>query len=115
MKHALTVADLNAVHQREPIDLCLDIWLRWMHLADHQHSLVESNQQDTKEFMRAGEAIDTMVNALPRVQWWALRKAKGLCTAWIFKDHVYLGALQDAKDTLEIKMRDHVATRRYFN
>ncbi len=86
-----------------------------MRLSDHVASQVEANQQDTKDFMRAGEAVNTMIDALPRVQWWAIRKARGMCTAWIFRDDAFAGALQDAKDTLEPKLKTHVATRRYFN
>ncbi len=111
----ITVVELDAFHRRDPIDVCLDIWARWSRLTDHQASLVEANPQDTKEFMQAGEAMDTMINGLTRHQWWAIRKTKGICTAWIFKDDSYPDALCDAKAALEPKMRKNVYTRKYFN
>lgn len=111
----ITVVELEAFQRRDPIDVCLDIWARWCALSDFQVTSGNANEQDTKEFMRAGEAVEVMINALPRYQWWAIRKAKGICTAWIFKDSIYPEALQDAKLVLEPLMKKHIATRRYFN
>lgn len=101
--------------ERDPFKVCLDIWARWSSLADHQVSLGIANEQDTKEFMRAGEAIDVMINSLTRRQWWALHKAKGMCTVWIFAEEKYPEALLQAREALEPRLQKHIATRRYFN
>lgn len=105
----------DAVHEVAPLDVCLNIWARWNSLADYQITSGEGNQQDTKEFMQAGEAIEVMINSLSRMQWWAIRKSKGICTAWIFKDVHFATALAEAEAVLEPKLRKHVATRRHFD
>lgn len=97
-----------------PFDIVMGIWARWMHLADHQHSEVEGNPQDTKEFMALGEAVSAMVDDLPRVQWWAVLKSRGICTVWRFPNDSLMDALADAEEALMPKLVKHVATRRYF-
>ncbi len=111
----ITVMELDVAQRREPIDICISIWVRWMHLQDHRESLVEGNLQDTKEFMRMGEAMDVMIDSLPRHEWWAIRKSQGMCTQWLFKDVSYHGALTSAKVLLEPKLRKNVYTRKQFN
>lgn len=100
--------------ERDPVDAVLDVWARYLSLSDHQISLIEGNPTDTKEFMRLGEAVETMVNDLRRHQWWAVRKSKGFCTQWIFQDAIYEQSLLQAKEILEKKMRGHIACARYF-
>lgn len=98
-----------------PLDVCLDIWARWSTLSDYQVTTGCANEQDIKDFMRAGEAVEAMINSLTRCQWWAIRKSKGICTAWIFNDTIFADVLCEAEAILEPKMRKHIATRRYFN
>ena len=107
--------DLDVLHQMTPMDVCLNIWARWNSLADYQVSTGAGNEQDVKEFMRTGEAVECMINSLSRCQWWAIRKSKGICTAWIFKDTIFADALAEAEAVLDPLMRKHVATRRYFH
>lgn len=85
-----------------------------MHLTDQQHSGGDANLQDTRDFMRTAEAVDVMVDDLPRVNWWAVRKSQGLCTVWRFPDSSYADALLDAERLLVPKMKNHIAVRRYF-
>ncbi len=111
----ITVLELEAFQRKDPVDMCLDLWARWNALADHQVSAGHGNPQDTKEFMQAGEAIEAMINGLARREWWAIRKARGICTVWIFKDEYYQDALAEALDILEPKLRMHIATRKFFD
>ncbi len=101
--------------EETPFAMVMSIWTRWMNLHDHQTSSGDAPSQDTKDFMRTGEAINTMVDDLPRLNWWAVRKSRGICTAWRFPGRSYEGALMEAEEILTSKMKKHIAVRRYFN
>lgn len=90
-------------------------WARWMTLVDHQHSNGWANPQDVKEFMACGSAVEIMIDSLPRIQWWAVRKAFGIATVWRFPDYSYERALEEAEQTLSHAMQRNIATRRYFH
>lgn len=107
-------SDGGEFDNREPVDKVLSIWADYMSLKDSDEPGGYSDPQDVKDFMRLGEAVDAMVNNLRRHQWWAIRKSRGICTQWIFKDAIYEEALTQAKKILIEKMRAHVATARYF-
>ncbi|HXA47265.1 MAG TPA: hypothetical protein VNW52_06525, partial [Burkholderiaceae bacterium] len=84
-------------------------------LSDQQYSDGDANLQDTKDFMKTGEALETMINDLPRHLWWAIMKSRGICTVWLFPNLNILDALADAEEKLTPKMKQHLATRRYFD
>jgi hypothetical protein len=107
--------EFDEVETKTPFGTVMEIWKRWMQLKDYQHSDGDANQQDTKDFMRTGEAVDTMVNGLPRLELWAVRKAQGIASVWIFKEHNFMDALASAELILTPKMQINVATRRYFH
>jgi hypothetical protein len=66
--------------------------------------------------MRTGEAVEAFVNDLPRVQWWAVRKAAGVSPAvWRFPDTSLADALEGAEATLTKKLRMNRDTARYFS
>lgn len=111
---AQKLAVVDTFHQQTPYDTCMAIWAEWMRLNDQQHSTGFGNPQDVKEFMAAGLAVDTMVNDLKRHQWWAIRKSRGICTVWNFPNVSLEDALRQAEEILTPKMRQNVATRRYF-
>lgn len=90
-------------------------WARWMTLSDRQHSDGLSHPQDVKEFMACGEAVDVMIGDLPIYERWAIRKAHGLATAWIYPERSLAATLLSAEQILSAKMVKNVATRRYFN
>ncbi|MFD2271392.1 hypothetical protein ACFS07_10330 [Undibacterium arcticum] len=84
-------------------------------MKDFQHSDGDGNLQDTKDFMRAGEAVEAMINDLPRHQWWAIRKKQGHQHRLDIPAPLsagYIGA--GRKKILTPKMQNHIATRRYF-
>jgi hypothetical protein len=101
--------------KRSPFDVCMDIWVSWISLKDAQHTGGSGNLQDTKEFMKAGEAVERMINDLTRLQWWAVRKARGICTMWHYPDQSFESAFNAAEDILTKKMRMDIDTKRYFN
>lgn len=108
------VTTKDTFSERDPIDRLLDIWASYMTLRDTGVSSGHENPQDVKDFMTLGEAVEVMVNDLRRHQWWAVRKSRGICTQWIFKDVIYESALLQAKEILEKKMRGNIACARYF-
>jgi len=111
----ITGVEHEAIKQ-SPFCEAMDVWVRWMRLKDQQHSNGDGNLQDTKDFMRTGEAIDVMVDDLPRVQWWAIYKSRGLNTiVWRFQECALIDAVERAEVTLTIKMQQHIATRRFFS
>lgn len=102
-------------HRDTPYQRVMAIWRSWISLADRQEPGGWSHPQDAKEFMRTGEAVEAMVNDLPRVQWWAVRKAAGVSPAvWRFPNANYEQELASAEVTLTAKMQRNVDTRRYF-
>ena len=112
---AAPVLALVAPVRKSPFTLIMDVWERWMRLSDSQVSHGDGNLQDTKDFMRCGEAVDVMIDDLPIVQRWAISKAHGISPAvWRFKDSAFEVSLEDAEVALIPKMKKHIATRRFF-
>lgn len=110
---AVTVGDKDA--GESGFSRVMKTWARWMTLEDHQHSNGWANPQDVKEFMACGSAVENMIDNLPRIQWWAVRKAFGIATVWRFPDYSYERALEEAEHTLSRAMQRNIATRRYFH
>lgn len=111
---AVTEAAAKPVRET-PYSIVMALWTRWVSLKDFQYSDGDANLQDSKDFMRTGEAVECMINGLPRAQWWAIRKARGISTVWIFPNLSLAETLEDAERALTPKMKSHVDTRRYFN
>jgi hypothetical protein len=106
---------IEAPVQDSPYNTVMKIWARWMTLADQQHSTGYAHPQDVKEFMACGEAVDAMVSDLPIHYRWAVKRAYGLATAWIYPERSLPDALAAAEETMLAKMLKNIATRRYFN
>lgn len=112
---AENVAAIQSAPERDtPFNRVMKVWASWMSLKDQQEPQGWSHPQDAKEFMRTGEAADTMINDLPRAQWWAVRKARGIATVWRFPELSLPDAMEAAEMTLTVKMAINVDTRRYF-
>lgn len=97
-----------------PFATVMKTWARWMKMDDHQHSQGNAEPQDVKEFMQCAEAVDTMVADLTIHQRWAVKKAYGVTTQWIFPGISFTDAMRDAEDKLTTKFKVNVSTRRYF-
>ena len=99
-----------------PYAQVMKIWASWQTLKDRKEAGGFSHPQDAKDFMRTGEAVESFVNDLPTVQWWAVRKAAGVYTAvWRFPNTSLSDALEDAEATLTMKFRNNRDTARYFH
>lgn len=97
-----------------PFNKLMSIWANWNKLRDSGETSGDANLQDTKDFMRTGEAVEAMINNLPRPQWWAIRKSMGISTVWLFPELSLMATLAQAELDLTPKMQNHIATRRYF-
>lgn len=110
------VSTQTAPERDTPFTRCMKIWASWITLKDQPCVGGWGHPQDAKEFLRAGEAVEVMINDLPRVQWWAIRKAHGVSpAAWRFPETSMADALDQAETTLTPKMRNHIDLRRFFN
>lgn len=109
------IAIQSAPERDTPYNRVMKVWTSWMSLQDRQESGGWSHPQDAKEFMRTGEAADSMINDLPRVQWWAVRKARGIASVWRFPELSLPDAMEAAEITLTRRMLINVDTMRYFN
>lgn len=98
-----------------PYNRVMKTWARWMQLDDKQHPSGDAHPQDVKEFMSCAEAVDVLIDGLPRHQWWAIRKAHGITTAWRFSEISFADALAAAEQNLLPKMQKNIAVRRYFH
>ena len=105
----------DTFHDLTPYQRAMSVWARWMRLDDHKVSTGEAHPQDVKEMMRTAEAIETMVNDMPRHLWWAVRKGNGICTVWNFPLINLEDALIAAEEKLTVKMKENVVTRRFFS
>lgn len=112
---AETIIIESAPEQATPFNQAMQVWASWISLKDCQTSSGWGHPQDAKDFMRTGEAMEVMINDLPRVQWWAIRKSRGIATVWRFPDLSLPDALEQAEQILTPKMRNNLATRRFFN
>jgi hypothetical protein len=115
MSAVLAPAPVEAPDADSPYNRVMKTWARWMTLSDRQHTDGLSHPQDVKEFMSCGEAVDVMLDALPRIQWWAIRKAHGITTVWRFPADSFSDALVAAELNLLPKLQKNVDTKRYFH
>lgn len=111
----IAAPEVKAPEVESPYNRAMAIWASWIKLSDQQESTGNGHPQDTKDFMRTGEAVEVMINDLPRLHWWAIRKSKGIATVWRYPDRSLPDALAEAEEILTVKMRNNLATRRFFN
>lgn len=98
-----------------PYQRVMKVWVQWIHLKDYQTGGGWGHPQDVRELMAVGEATESFINDLPRIQWWAVRKAHGIAPAvWRFPNADYAAELLLAEETLTVRMQKDVNTRRYF-
>lgn len=98
-----------------PYDRVIGIWARWLRLDDKPTSGGDCNLQDVKELMQCGEAVESMVNSLPRAHWWAIRKSRGICTVWNFQNLSFGDVLGEVEQMLVPKLKINLATRKHFH
>ena len=64
--------------------------------------------------LKLGECVNAMVDSLPMRERWAIYKSQGIASAWRYPNANYESVLLEARDELEKKLRNNVATRLYW-
>jgi len=109
------------------LKICLDIWSNNQLYNDRDLGAKTMNllrgegdgygdpeALDAKEDNRIAAATDTMIHELPTCQWWAIKKSRGISTAWRFTNIDYEKTLIVALEQLELKLRKHPDTWNLF-
>lgn len=111
----------------DPYGLLMACWADFMRTDDRDLSgscmklqsdaVADRNVHDDQRAadMKIGEAVGAMVDSLTIQHRWAIYKSQGISSAWRFQNAKYEDVLSDARDDLEKKLRNNVATRLYFS
>lgn len=111
----------------DPYGLLMACWADFMRTDDRDLSgsgmklqsdaVADRNVHDDQRAadMKIGEAVGAMVDSLTIQHRWAIYKSQGISSAWRFQNARYEDVLSDARDDLEKKLRNNVATRLYFS
>lgn len=97
-----------------PFVVVMKLWARWMKLSDRREAGGWAHPQDVKEFMRAGEAIDAMINDLQSAHRWAIYRAYGIATVWRYPNLPLADMVVEVEQILTPKMLLNVDVKRYF-
>lgn len=92
-----------------------DLGSRGMKLASDAEEDRDIHAQQRAADLKMGEAVNAMVDSLTIQHRWAICKSQGIASAWRFANARYEDVLTDARDELEKKLRNNVATRLYFS
>lgn len=92
-----------------------DLGSRGMKLASDADDDRDVHAQQRAADLKMGEVVNAMVDSLTIQHRWAIYKSQGIATAWRFPNARYEDVLTDARDELEKKLRNNVATRLQFS
>jgi len=119
-------APQSTVRAIDPYAICLACWSDYMRTDDRDLGAggmkltgESINERDLHEQQRAadlkiGESVNAMVDSLAMRDRWAIYKSQGMASTWRFPNARYEDVLTDARDELEKKLRNNVATRLYW-
>lgn len=114
------------------MSVCLECWQKWMLTDDRDLSAsrmkLDASPEDQervayesdpyadqrKADMKAGEAVNAMIDSLKPAWRWAIYRKYSISTAWNFPRLDWLSALSQALEELEKKLRRNIATAIYF-
>ena len=92
-----------------------DLGSRGMKLVSDAEDERDVHAQQRVADLRMGETVNAMVDSLSMQHRWAIYKSQGIASAWRFPNARYEDVLMDARDDLEKKLRNNVATRLQFS
>ncbi|MBD8531554.1 MULTISPECIES: hypothetical protein [unclassified Massilia] len=92
-----------------------DLGSRGMKLASDAVDERDVHAQQRAADLKLGEVVNAMVDSLCIQHRWAIYKSQGIASAWRFQNARYEDVLTDARDELEKKLRNNVATRLQFS
>ena len=115
--------------QKDPVDLCLEMWKGWMASAGDRdlgaktmrglsgegdgHG-VDLHEAQRASDMRMAEATDAMINSLSRLHIWAIYRACSLATVWKFPNADEVDVMFEARGELEARLRRNICTAVLF-
>jgi hypothetical protein len=71
-------------------------------------------EQQRAADLKMGAAVNAMVDSLTMQHRWAIYRSQGISTAWRFQNANYVDVLEAARAGLELKLKNNVATKIYF-
>ena len=92
-----------------------DLGSRGMKLASDAVEERDVHAQQRSADLKMGEAVNAMVDSLCVQHRWAIAKSQGIASMWRFPNARFEDVLTDARDELEKKLRNNVATRLHFS
>jgi hypothetical protein len=110
----------------DPYALLLACWVDYMRTDDRdlgtgRMKLVgegvqerDLHEQQRAADMKIGESVNAMVDSLQMRDRWAIYKSQGIASAWRFPNARYEDVLMAAREELEKKLRNNLATRLYW-
>ena len=117
-----------AFNKPDPYSLLMDCWVSFMHTNDRDlgsrgmklegeggAERVDPHEAQRLADIRTGETVNAMVDSLTIQHRWAIYKSQGISSAWRFQNAKYEDVLSDARDDLEKKLRNNIATLLYFS
>lgn len=116
-----------AFDQPDPYALCMACWVDYMRTDDRDLGAngmkltgdgvreLDVHDQQRAADLRIGEAVNAMVDSLCMRDRWAIYRSQGISSAWRFPNADYVTVLTEARDELEKKLRNNVATRLFFS
>ena len=111
------------VVEKCPLDICLDIWVKWTEWDDqsksHRDRSYDHDEDDTPYIIadiKTAEAVDVIVHGLPRHFQWAVRKRCGIApTVWRYPNLDYINTVKEAEAILIQKLKNNFACCKYFS
>lgn len=91
-----------------------DLGARGMKLTGDGWTAKDVHESQYLADLQVGESVNVMIESLPMMYRWAIKKSQGIATVWRFANVDFGATLLAARDELEQKLREHVATRLYF-
>jgi hypothetical protein len=115
--------------EQDPVDLCLEIWKRWM-AGDSDRDLgaktmrglsgegdghgVDLHEAQQANDVRIAQATNAMIDSLTRMHVWAIYRACSMATVWNFPNASLMEVAEEARANLRIKLRSNIATGLLF-
>ncbi|WP_317201464.1 hypothetical protein [Janthinobacterium sp.] len=123
---AMRMVEVTTFRKQSPLELCLEIWLEWQRRSDNglgwrgrSTMLSGDGSLDSEQVYDgmdndAAQAVEAMINSLPRHLDWAIRKRCGITMVWRFPTMPFADVLGEAEIELEKKLKNNIATRSFF-
>lgn len=115
-----------AFNKPDPYALLMACWVDFMRTDDRDLGAgrmrmngevigdLDVYEQQRAADLRMGAAVNAMVDSLATQHRWAICKSQRIATVWRFPNADYETVLMAARDALEEKLKNNVATKIYF-